>query len=222
MSLRCLVARSLLPLLMCAICALAESRVSDGDLEKLLRNLRDHSKSFRLLLDSALRKNAIPRSRAKNAEHVADSLEKGSELLLNDFLRTKRGEDNLHTLQRSAQQMHTVVNTYKLGRQLTTRWGRIEAELQQIRVAYAMRTSTAKESLAGKSKTPGGSGSRSCLEQAGEERAARIVDQCLEISPATHPPCNSQNPCSLITNEIKRACSLVGTRDAPAFCKEYR
>lgn len=222
MSPRCLITRFLPTLLFCVVSTHAQSRTDDGDLERLLRNLRDHSRSFRLSLDSTLKKNTIPRSRAKRAEQTADSIEKGSESLLNDFIRTKHGEDKLRTLQRSAQQMHTFVNTYKPGKLVTARWARIETELQQIRAAYGTRSLTPKESSGIKNRGSSGSRARSCLEEAGEERAARLVDRCLEISPATHPPCNSQNPCSLIESEIKRACTLVGTRDAPAYCKEYR
>ncbi len=201
----------------------AQSRMSDADLEKLVRGLRNHARSFQLMLNTALRKSTISRtSRARNAEQAADSFERGTESLLNEFMRTRGGEDKLHSLQRSGQQIHTFVNTYRLGRQIAGRWGRIEAELQQVRLAYAARTSTARQEAGAKSTHAGRSGSASCLDEIGEERAARIVDQCLEISPATHPPCNSQNPCALIVNEIRRSCALSGTRGAPAFCKEYR
>jgi hypothetical protein len=47
------------------------------------------------------------------------------------------------------------------------------------------------------------------------------VDQCLEVSPATHPPCNVANPCVLIKDEIGRGCALLG-KDAPAFCRQYK
>jgi hypothetical protein len=201
----------------------SQRRVSDGDLERLLRNLRDHSRLFQLSLENALKRGGISRtSRARNAQQAADSFERGSEALLNDFIRTKRGEDKLRSLQRPAQQMHTFVNTYKVGRQATARWGRIEADLQQIRSAYAARNSAAKENAGGKSTNPVSSGSAPCLQDTGEERATRLVDQCLEISPATHPPCNSSNPCALIVDEIKRSCALLDPRRAPAFCKEYR
>ena len=197
--------------------------MSDGDLERLLRNLRDHSRLFQLSLENALKRGTISRtSRARNAEQLADAFERGSEALLNDFIRTKRGEDKLRSLQRPAQQMHTFVNTYKPSRQVAARWSRIEADLQQIRSAYAARNSTAKENGGAKSTNPVSSGSASCLQDTGEERATRLVDQCLEISPATHPPCKSSNPCALIVEEIRRSCTLLGARRAPAFCKEYR
>jgi hypothetical protein len=60
-----------------------------------------------------------------------------------------------------------------------------------------------------------------CVETAGAEKAQRYVRECLEVSPATHPPCNAANVCSLIHDEIRRGCSILG-RDAPAFCADYR
>jgi hypothetical protein len=48
-----------------------------------------------------------------------------------------------------------------------------------------------------------------------------LVDQCQQVSTGTHPPCNAENSCSLINDEIRRGCSLLG-RDAPSFCDRYR
>jgi len=44
------------------------------------------------------------------------------------------------------------------------------------------------------------------------------------VSPATHPPCNADNPCALIISEIKRGCGFFtpgSTPKAPAFCRNY-
>lgn len=57
----------------------------------------------------------------------------------------------------------------------------------------------------------------SCTDEVGAAKARRLVDQCIEISPATHPPCNAENACELIINEIKRGCSMADN-DKPAFC----
>ena len=59
-----------------------------------------------------------------------------------------------------------------------------------------------------------------CRETAGAEKANTLVKQCLEVSPATHPPCNAANACSLIVDEIMRGCAMI-EKDAPAFCAEY-
>lgn len=74
----------------------------------------------------------------------------------------------------------------------------------------------------------------SCKSMAGPERSAADVRHCLEVTPATHPPCNAQNPCELIIGEIARGCRLIreglvahpewrntaGLRD-PAWCAAY-
>jgi len=64
----------------------------------------------------------------------------------------------------------------------------------------------------------------SCRGEIGAAKAAALVRQCTEVSPATHPPCNASNPCALIIGEIKRGCGLLasgGSPPAPAFCRKY-
>ncbi len=60
----------------------------------------------------------------------------------------------------------------------------------------------------------------SCLKEAGQKEAQTYVDQCLEVSPATHPPCNAENDCQMIIDEIVRGCDMLGS-DAPGFCADY-
>jgi hypothetical protein len=66
-----------------------------------------------------------------------------------------------------------------------------------------------------------GGGTGSCLKTAGAVRANELVRRCLKVSPATHPPCNAENACSLIRDEIRRGCGLLGDR-APQFCGQYK
>ena len=66
----------------------------------------------------------------------------------------------------------------------------------------------------------GGSG-KSCLKTAGAVRANELVRRCLKVSPATRPPCNAENACSLIRDEIRRGCGLLGA-GAPQFCDQYK
>lgn len=59
-----------------------------------------------------------------------------------------------------------------------------------------------------------------CSETAGKSKADEYVQQCLQVSPATHPPCNASNACQLIVDEIERGCAMID-HDAPAFCANY-
>lgn len=49
---------------------------------------------------------------------------------------------------------------------------------------------------------------RSCAAEIGKAAAAKRVDICRNVSPATHPPCNAANSCAMIEDEIARSCAL--------------
>ncbi|CAN5358968.1 hypothetical protein BH10PSE2_BH10PSE2_02860 [soil metagenome] len=49
-----------------------------------------------------------------------------------------------------------------------------------------------------------------CTGDIGQDASARLVQRCLAVSPATHPPCNAQNTCALIQDEIDRSCAQYG------------
>ncbi|WOB78910.1 hypothetical protein [Brevundimonas nasdae] len=61
---------------------------------------------------------------------------------------------------------------------------------------------------------------QNCRDAIGSAAAARLVERCIRVSPATRPPCNASNPCALIQGEIERSCKLwQGDGDPPAACK---
>ena len=70
------------------------------------------------------------------------------------------------------------------------------------------------------SSLPGGALAQLCKEEVGYELAANYVEQCFDISPATHPPCNIENSCELIRHELVRACTLVAD-DSPDLVPDY-
>jgi hypothetical protein len=63
------------------------------------------------------------------------------------------------------------------------------------------------------------SGAASCSAEIGTAPAVRLAERCTLVSPASHPPCNPDNPCALIQGEIDRACAQYGSGEAkPAEC----
>jgi hypothetical protein len=36
------------------------------------------------------------------------------------------------------------------------------------------------------------------------------------------PACNGQNACSMMIDEIKRGCAMIGKDNPPAFCSAYK
>jgi hypothetical protein len=53
---------------------------------------------------------------------------------------------------------------------------------------------------------PAASRADSCAAEIGIKRAKVLAARCIEISPATHPPCNIGNSCALVRQEIIRSC----------------
>ena len=59
----------------------------------------------------------------------------------------------------------------------------------------------------------------SCLAEIGAEASAKLVQRCIMVSPATHPPCNAANPCAMIQGEIDRSCAMYGPDETkPSQC----
>ena len=61
----------------------------------------------------------------------------------------------------------------------------------------------------------------SCTEERGAASAAALAAQCVQVSPATHPPCNAENACAMIEAEIARGCGMLTGNSKPAFCTAH-
>ncbi len=58
-----------------------------------------------------------------------------------------------------------------------------------------------------------------CLSEIGKTASDRLVERCIMVSPATHPPCNAANSCQMIQGEIDRSCAMYGPGEKkPAEC----
>jgi hypothetical protein len=112
----------------------------------------------------------------------------------------------------TASQIEKIMTDLKIDPQ-TTGWDKIRTDLNQVSNAFGIAQPAA---AAG-----GGDSTIPCIQAVGVERAKKLVEECLQVSPATHPPCNSQNSCQLIIGEIKRSCSLL-QKNQPSSCAEYK
>ncbi|SQG00373.1 Uncharacterised protein [Paucimonas lemoignei] len=60
---------------------------------------------------------------------------------------------------------------------------------------------------------------KTCAEAIGQKRAELLVKQCINVSPATRPPCNVANSCELINSEVERGCGFLGDDpNTPDYC----
>ena len=212
-------ASSLLCLLvMAGVCSNAQGRLSDKDIENLMGNLKDDVRSFKPMFNSAIGKSSIRKtSREKDAKNLVASLEKKTEAMRDTFRQNKKAEGNVQDVVSTAQQIDNLIHNVQLNPQPTSQWEKIRGEISQISAAFGMLNPFSR----GISPTgPAASNGLPCNQAVSAAEASRLVEQCLAVSPGTHPPCNAQNSCQLIVDEIKRGCNLIG-QGAPGFCSEY-
>ena len=66
---------------------------------------------------------------------------------------------------------------------------------------------------------PAEASSTSCTLDQGSDAAVELASRCTRVSPASHPPCNPENPCQLIQDEIDRSCAMYKPGETkPAEC----
>jgi tellurite resistance protein len=200
--------------------AVAQGRVSDKDLQRMMENLKDDAQPFRKTFAKALEKSTIRKtSQETNARELGDTFAKQTDAALDSFKRNKKAEPEVTALVQTAAQIDPLVYSLQLGTQTTSQWEKLRSELHQVAQAFGISepylSPQAGSALAAQSSTG------TCLNAVGVQRSRQLVNECLQVSSSTHPPCNAQNACSLIVDEIKRGCAQVG-QGAPGFCAEYR
>jgi hypothetical protein len=198
--------------------AVAQGRLSDKDLESMMQNLKDDAQPFRQSFANALKKSTIRKtSKEKDAKALADTFAKQAQGTLEIFKHHKKADAAVSAMVNTAAQIDPMVYSLQLDPQTTSRWEKIRTELHPIAQAYGVTEPYFTSSSAAAAPSTTGT----CLNAVGIERSRQLVNECLQVSPATHPPCNAQNACSLIVEEIKRGCAQIA-QGAPGFCAEYR
>ena len=198
--------------------ARAQKQVSDKDMDRMMKNLRYDTKNFRPLFDHALAKSTIRKtSQAKDAKNLVATFQNQVDDMLTTFKKNRNDGSAVSSAVNTAGQVDSLLRTVNLGPDVMSQWQKIQEELHPIAVSYGIQESYRDDRTSGMA----GNDSVSCLQSAGAVKANRLVNQCLQVSPATHPPCNAQNACSLIISEIRRGCSML-SQGAPGFCADYQ
>jgi hypothetical protein len=185
-----------------------------------MQNLKDDAQPFRQNFGNALKKSTIRgTTQEKDARALVDTFAKQANTALETFKHQQKADQEVIALVHTAAQIDPLVYSLQLNPQTTSRWERLRTELHPIAQAFGVPEpyfAPPPGSASAAASTTG-----TCLNAVGIERSRQLVNECIQVSPATHPPCNAQNACSLIVDEIKRGCALIG-QGAPGFCAEYR
>jgi hypothetical protein len=197
--------------------AQAQGRLSDKDLQRMMQNLKDDAQPFRGNFANALKNSSIRKTtQEKDARALVDAFAKQTSQTLDIFKHGKPADRAVKELVYTASQIDPVIYSSQLNGQTTGEWEKLRGELHEIAQAYAVPEPYLAPQGPAAVSTKG-----TCLNAVGVQRSRQLVNECLQVSPSTHPPCNAQNACSMIVDEIKRGCGLI-QQSAPGFCAEYR
>ncbi|MGZ3306828.1 MAG: hypothetical protein ACXU8U_13290, partial [Asticcacaulis sp.] len=87
---------------------------------------------------------------------------------------------------------------------------------QTASTTVSQASASAPEQTAPTKTSTAASGPLACADEIGPAAAQRLVKMCLNMSGATHPPCNAENTCAMMQDEIARNCAMSDDGGHPA------
>jgi hypothetical protein len=133
-----LLARVFLTLLMfVGLVGSAQERMSDKNVEDMMKNLKEDAKKFRSNFDSAIGKSTIRKTdQEKQAKALVESFQKQTEGMLSHFHDKKEANAELAVVRSSADQIDKLLASTPLGTQVDSSWARVKSEIATISGAF--------------------------------------------------------------------------------------
>ena len=122
----------------------AQSRMSDKDIEHMMKNLKSDSKQFQSQFNSAISKSTIRKTtQEKDAKALVKNFRNQAEGMLGTFQSQKRADATLPLVMDSAQRIDKLLADVPLSGSVNSQWAKVKTELdtlaQQFNVPGAAR-----------------------------------------------------------------------------------
>ena len=117
----------------------AQSRMSDQDVGRLMKNLKQDAKEFRDSFKSSIGKSTVRKTSAeKDAKALVEAFQKQTETMLKHFQDEKKADTELRTVLASADQIDSLLQRVSLDARTGADWGKVKAELDLIAKQFGM------------------------------------------------------------------------------------
>ena len=117
----------------------AQSRMSDQDVGRLMKNLKQDAKEFRDSFKSSIGKSTVRKTSAeKDAKALVEAFQKQTETMLKHFQGEKKADTELRTVFASADQIDSLLQRVSLDARTGADWGKVKAELDLIAKQFGM------------------------------------------------------------------------------------
>lgn len=111
----------------------AQSRISDQDVGRLMKNLKQDAKEFRDGFKSSIGKSTVRKTSAeKDAKALVETFQKQTATMLKHFQGEKKADTELRAVLASADQIDSLLQRVSLGARTGADWGKVKAELDLI------------------------------------------------------------------------------------------
>ena len=122
---------------------MAQTRMSDKDVEDMMKNLNEDAKKLRSSFNSAVGKSTIRKTQQeKDAKALVERFQKQTEGMLDHFKDKKKVDAELATVRSSADQIEAILRTTQMGDKVQSDWGRVKSELGTISGAFGMASAS--------------------------------------------------------------------------------
>jgi uncharacterized UPF0160 family protein len=113
--------------------ASAQERLSDKDVEQLMKNLNSDAKKFRSMFNSALSKSTIRKTGEENdAKTFAEAFQNQTKNMADNFKQTKKADPYLQASLNAAAQIDSVFKSVQLDSDTIAQWARIKTQLSRL------------------------------------------------------------------------------------------
>jgi hypothetical protein len=117
--------------------ATAQTRMSDKDVENMMKNLNSDAKSFRAAFDHAVSKSTIRKtSQEKGAKTLSKGFVDQTQQLLRQFEKNKKVDSSLPLVLQKAKEIEKVKTDAALGPAVDSQWTKVRSELDTISRAF--------------------------------------------------------------------------------------
>ena len=116
---------------------IAQSRMSDKDVENMMKNLTNDAKSFRSAFDRAVSNSTIRKtSQEKGAKALSKNFVDQTQELLRQFQDTKKVDSSLPLVLQRAKEIEELKTDAALGPVIDSQWTKVRSELDAISRAF--------------------------------------------------------------------------------------
>ncbi len=123
--------------LICSTAAVAQTRLSDKDLEQRIKNLNSDSKKFQSAFNNSISKSSIRKtSQEMDAKKLADNFTKSTKSLFDYFKKTRKSDPYLQNTLGYADQLEKLQSSVQLDSTASSQWTKVRTQLNDIANAF--------------------------------------------------------------------------------------